>query len=312
MLAIVNVAFPIFGLIFVGFLAYRLGVLGDASSAELNRFVVYLGLPALLFESMAKAGTLQTLNLTYTLAFTAGMAVVFLVTLAIRMRSGVHFKDATINAVAASYPNAGFLGIPLCALTFGQPGIAPAVIATILSACILFAVAIILIEVSHQPDKRIAETVRLVGGRLLKNPILVAPVLGCLVAWSGHPLPQSLQRFFELLGAAAGPCALVSIGLFLASAKLRNLDVKGLGLLVAMKLVVQPGITTLLVFVVFPIPAVWAWSALLLSALPIGNGPFMLAALFDRDAKLMSHAILASTLLSLVTVSLILAWIPAT
>jgi predicted permease len=50
---------------------------------------------------------------------------------------------------------------------------------------------------------------------------------------------------------------------------------------------------------------------LLLSALPIGTGPFMLAKLYDREAAATSRAILLSTLLSLVTISLLVGWFGA-
>jgi predicted permease len=310
MLAIFNVAFPVFGLILVGFVCRRRNILGPNASTELNRFVIYLGLPALLFEAMARLGSLQALNGGYILAFALGMAVVFLLTLWLRLRRGTHFIDATIDALGAAYPNSGFLGIPLCLLTFGDPGIAPAVIGTLMTACLLFAVAIIMIETFRQTEKHLGRTLLNVGGSLLRNPIMVAPVLGCLVAWSGIVLPTGVQQLFQFLGAAAGPCALVSIGLFLAATQSHKADAKALGMLVAMKLLLQPAVTAALAFWVFDLPPLWAWSALLLSALPIGNGPFMLAALFGREADTMSQAILVSTLLSLVSVSLILAWVP--
>jgi malonate transporter len=175
----------------------------------------------------------------------------------------------------------------------------------------LFAVAIIMIETFQQTEKHLGRTLFKVGRSLLRNPIMVAPVLGSLVAYSGIVLPVGVRQLFQFLGAAAGPCALVSIGLFLAAEKSHKADNRTLAMLVAMKLLVQPALTAWLAFHVFAIPAMWAWSALLVSALPIGNGPFMLAALYGREADTMSRAILVSTLLSLLTVSLILALIPA-
>jgi predicted permease len=56
-------------------------------------------------------------------------------------------------------------------------------------------------------------------------------------------------------------------------------------------------------------PPLWAEVALLISALPIGTGPFMLAKLYDREAAVTSRAILISTLLSVVTVSALVAWL---
>lgn len=311
MLAIFNVAFPVFGLIFVGFFCRKRNILGPNASSELNRFVIFLGLPALLFESMSRLASVQALNLGYIAAFALGMAGVFVLTLWIRLRSKAHFVDATIDALGAAYPNSGFLGIPLCLLTFGDKGLPPAVIGTLMTACLLFAVAIIMIESYRQAEKHLGRTLAKVGGSLLRNPIMVAPILGALVAASGWQMPGGLRQLLQFLGAAAGPCALVSIGLFLAASKPQPGDGKTVFLLVVCKLILQPLLTAWLAFWVFDLPAMWAWAALLLSALPIGNGPFMLAELFGREANTMSRSILISTLLSLVTVSIILGLIPA-
>ena len=311
MLAIFNVAFPVFGLIFVGFFCRRRGILGPNASSELNRFVIYLGLPSLLFEAMSRLASVQALNPGYVAAFAVGMAGVFLLTLWVRLRSKAHFIDATIDALGAAYPNSGFLGIPLCLLTFGDRGLPPAIIGTLMTACLLFAVAIIMIESYRQAEKHLGRTLAKVGKSLLRNPIMVAPILGALVSASGWQLPGGLRQLFQFLGAAAGPCALVSIGLFLAASKPQPGDGRVVGLLVLCKLILQPLLTAWMAFWVFDLPPLWAWSALLLSALPIGNGPFMLAELFGREANTMSRSILISTLLSLVTVSVILAFIPA-
>lgn len=311
MLAIFNVAFPVFGLIFVGFFCRKRGILGPNASSELNRFVIYLGLPSLLFEAMSRLASVQALNLGYVAAFAVGMAGVFLLTLWVRLRSRAHFIDATIDALGAAYPNSGFLGIPLCLLTFGDRGLPPAIIGTLMTACLLFAVAIIMIESYRQAEKHLGRTLAKVGKSLLRNPIMVAPILGALVSASGWQLPGGLRQLFQFLGAAAGPCALVSIGLFLAASKPQPGDGRVVGLLVLCKLILQPLLTAWMAFWVFDLPPLWAWSALLLSALPIGNGPFMLAELFGREANTMSRSILISTLLSLVTVSVILAFIPA-
>jgi predicted permease len=305
------VAFPVFGLIFVGFFCRRRGILGPNASSELNRFVIYLGLPSLLFEAMSRLASVQALNLGYVAAFAVGMAGVFLLTLWVRLRSKAHFIDATIDALGAAYPNSGFLGIPLCLLTFGDRGLPPAIIGTLMTACLLFAVAIIMIESYRQAEKHFGRTLAKVGKSLLRNPIMVAPILGALVSASGWQLPGGLRQLFQFLGAAAGPCALVSIGLFLAASKPQPGDGRVVGLLVLCKLILQPVLTAWMAFSVFDLPPLWAWSALLLSALPIGNGPFMLAELFGREANTMSRSILISTLLSLVTVSVILAFIPA-
>ena len=77
---------------------------------------------------------------------------------------------------------------------------------------------------------------------------------------------------------------------------------------VAAKLLLQPALTALLAGPVFRLEPLWAQSAVLIAALPVGTGPFMLARLYDREADVASRATLVSTLLSLLTVSLLLEW----
>lgn len=55
MLSTLIVILPIFALIFSGWLARRIGALGAHATTELNRFVVYLALPALLLDITANA-----------------------------------------------------------------------------------------------------------------------------------------------------------------------------------------------------------------------------------------------------------------
>ena len=80
-------------------------------------------------------------------------------------------------------------------------------------------------------------------------------------------------------------------------------------LLVGLKLVFQPAVTALLAYYAFSMPDVWSRAAVLLSALPIGSGPFTIAKLYGLDAGTTSGAILVSHLASLITVSLLVAWL---
>jgi predicted permease len=146
---------------------------------------------------------------------------------------------------------------------------------------------------------------------LIKNPLLVAPLLG--IAWSASDLnmPSAIERYISLLGEAATPCALVAIGLFLAANPMRGID-QSVVRIVILKIGVQPFITAILVFYVFEMPRMWAQIAILSAALPVGTGPFMIAQIYQRDASASARAILISTICSVVTISILLAWINQT
>ncbi|AEF23514.1 AEC family transporter [Pseudomonas fulva] len=303
MASVLNVILPVFALILAGFACRRLGLLGAAAASEINRMVVWLCLPALLFEAMATVVWDEIWQPGFILAYGIATLGLFALVLLWRLRS-TSLADASVQGLSASYANTGYMGIPLCLLVFGDAGMEPALIACLIVICVLFALAVVCIEVGLQNEKSVLAAVRKVCVALLKNPIVMAPVLGGLWAATAQPLPASLHQFLKLLAAATGPCALIALGLFLAE-KHAGPKQRGSGL-VLIKLVAHPLITWGLAVYVFRLPPMWAHAALLLSALPTGTGPFMLAEFYRRDGAEVSSTILLSTLGSLLTLSLCL------
>lgn len=305
MLTNLSIVLPIFALILAGWIARKTGALGPNATREVNRLVVYLALPALLFDIMANAKVAEIWQPGFVLAFTAGSAIVFAGTLFWRLSKGRHLADASIDALNASYANTGFVGFPLVTAVVGASGMAPTLIAAILTVCVLFAVAIILIEVGLQSETSRRAIFAKTFVSLAKNPLLVAPVLGALVMATGWPLPAPVDTFLKLLGGAAAPCALIALGLFLAGTQAGKTTerLSTASILVGLKLVGQPLATWLVAGPLLGLPQQLTHVCVLLAALPTGTGPFMLAEFYNREASLTGRVVLASTILSIVTLS---------
>jgi len=309
MSSVINVVLPVFALILLGYLCRRSGRMGPTGASELNRFVVWLGLPALLFSVVATSTGEQLWQPGFIAAFAIGCLGVFAFTLAYRLLQKQPLVDASLDALGASYANTGYVGIPLCMLVLGDEALQPAMVASIIVVCVLFAIALACVETGLHAGQGLLRTLGKVSGALVRNPLVIAPMLGALWAAGGVQLPVPLATLLKLLGAAAAPCALVSLGLFLAQPQPAG-RVQGVWPLVGLKLVVQPLITWYLAFQVFELPTLWAYSALLLSALPTGTGPYILAEVYGREGSRVSRVVLYSTLGSLLTLSLILLLLP--
>ena len=305
--SVVTVILPIFALILIGYVCRKTNRLGPHAASEINRFVVWLALPALLFGVTANASWDSLWQPGFVLAFGGSSLAVFILTLLYRRKRGTPPADAQIDGLSAAYANTGYVGIPLCILVFGEGGLEPALIATLLVVCGLFAIAVVGIEVALQGEKSVAAALRKVSLALLKNPLVVSPLLGALWAAGGQPLPEAVAQLLRLLGAATTPCALVSLGLFLAQEQPERGE--GSLPLVAMKLILQPLLAWYIAFQLLELPTLWAHTALLLSALPTGTGPYMLAEYYQRNAARVSRTVLYSTLGSLLTLSLCLYWL---
>lgn len=305
MIAVLDAVVPVFALVLIGYICARRGLLGDAAGDVLNTFVVWLALPSLLFNAMAQISWAEINEPGFFFALLGGMMIVF--GLSFVERRGRALADRSINGLNASYPNTGYMGIPLCLAAFGPESLPPAVVGTLLTTCALFAVSIVLIEIDLQKEPGLWRMAKKVALSLARNPLLAAPAMGLVVSGGGFELPSPVARLTSLLAAAASPCALVTIGLFLARTPGAGAGTL-VARLVAMKLLVQPAITAVLAFYVFSMPLLWAQVALLLSALPTGTGPFMLAKLYDRDTAATSRAILLSTVISVATISALVAF----
>ena len=271
--------------------------------------MVWLGLPALLFKITATSTWAEVWQPGFIAAFSIGCLGVFAFTLLYRVMQKQPLVDASLDALGASYANTGYVGFPLCLLILGEAGLQPALVASLIVVCVLFALALACVEMGLHAGQGIAKTLAKVSRSLSMNPLVLAPLLGGAWAFGGLELPSGPKTLLDLLGAAAAPCALVSLGLFLAQPQPSG-PVRGVWPLVLLKLIVQPALTWYFAAVVFELEPLWVYSALLLSALPTGTGPYMLAEFYGREGSRVSRVVLLSTLGSLVTLSICLYLLP--
>jgi predicted permease len=300
-----NVVFPVFALILIGYVCGRTGKLGDSAAIELNRFVVWLALPAQLFN-FASSSSWQTLwQPGFIAAFFLSCLAVFILVLATSWIRNRDLVAASFSGLSASYSNTGYMGIPLCVLALGQDGLAPAIISTFI-VFVMFAIATVLVEIGIQSHKKTHEITLSVFRSLCTNPLLIAPVAGLVWSSTDLVLYDPLAQVISFLAAAATPCALVSIGLFLMQ-KESAAPQQAWGISFA-KLIIQPLVAWLIAGPLLDLPTLWVSSVVILAALPTGTGPFMLAQYYNADGRMISRVVLLSTLGSLLTLSLFLWW----
>ncbi|EOG7769954.1 AEC family transporter [Vibrio cholerae] len=299
---------PIFALIFSGWLLRYKGWVGDQATTELNKFVVFLALPALLFDIVSTSEWKQLWRPEFISAFLLATAVLFTLTLLFQLNRGRVLADASIDALNSSYANTGFMGFPILLAIVGEESQTYALSATIITVCILFAISIILIECGCNSGKSQRNIAKTVLKKVSSNPIIVAPFIAAIVPIFDLHLPQFLGESLDLLGGAAAPCALVTIGLFLGGGKTKNAKsflTKRTIAFVFTKLIIHPTLVLIVVSSLFSLSDTALLCIVLLSALPTGTGPFMVAEYYRRECTLTSDVILLSTVLSPLTLALL-------
>ena len=260
----------------------------------------------MLFNFSANLSLAEVWDARLVAAYLWGTAFVYgIATLVCHFR-GLSVETAAIEAQCAAIGNVGFLGVPMLTLLLGPEAIGPVMMALAVDLIVFSSLIVILITGSRDGRMSLA-ILRTVGLGLIKNPMIVAITAGLL--WSGLkiPIPAPMSEFLVLLGAAATPGALFAIGASLASKSAERVSVAGW--LSFCKLVLHPLLVAFACFVLFKVDAYQAMVVTSAAALPVAGNVYILAQHYGVAPQRVSAAILVSTAISIVSVSLWIAWL---
>lgn len=302
---------PVFLMIATGYAARKFGIMPEQSGALLTRFVTWIALPVLMFHIAATTDWGTVWDAHFAIASVLGSVVMFIMGMGIGRLRGLPLADMSVDGLNASYSNAAYLGLPLFLLAVGPMSAPYVIIAASLTLMTLFALGVAAIELGHHRDQGVLHALAKAGVGVVRNPVVAVSLAG--VAWwlTGWQLPAVAERFTHLLGGAASPTALVAIGLLLAERPLADaIGNRFVLMLAGAKLIAHPAVTALIAYGVLGMRGLPAFMAVMIAALPTGTGPFMVAGFYARDGKVTSGAILVNTLVSVLTLSVLLALLP--
>ena len=312
MQAILNVAFPIFGVILAGYLAGRWRILGGEATGALNAFVSYFALPVLFFGTLARTPVRAVLDP----ALMAGFGLVVVATfgvgmLSTRLASRGGLAAMSLQGISASWGNVGYMGVPLCLAAFGEAGLPPAMLTVIVTAVVSMVFGVMLIELEVAAGHGPVRTFFRAAFNVARNPLPMSIALGIVVSAIGLPIPTPAEKWLDLLGSAAAPCALFAIGLFLSDKSVKS-GLAEAGLATLIKLLLQPVLAFLILPFFVDLNSVAGRVAMLMAALPTAANAFVLARQFDISVEQNTATVLLSTGFSVVTVSALLVWLRVT
>jgi hypothetical protein len=255
---------------------------------------------------MSSSPIAEVLNVPFIGAYVlASLAVFGLAVAGGRLLFDVGRGEAAIQGLAAVLPNTGYMGIPLAVAVFGREAAVPLVVGLTLDGVLLIPLGILLIESEKGQGESPLRTVLATFPDLVRNPLIVSIFAGLAVSAAGLTPPTPVNNFLDLLGAAAGPCALFALGATLAGRSVAG-GAAEIGYMTALKLFVHPAALLLTAAVIFDVDPLWTSAALLGASLPIAANVFIVARQYDVYVTRASGAVLVSTAVSMATVSTLL------
>lgn len=291
---------PLFLIIFASALIQRARNLGEDWSRVLNDFALDIGLPALIFAALAKTSFSfaeeSGLLIANSLFLIAGFVVAFLLAKLLRLDPAA----SRTLFICLAFGNVAYLGIPTLKQIFGEAVLPTASIIVAVYLFWIFTVGIGYLDYSQHQRK--SGVVGHVLRQLSRNPLLIAVVLGILVASVGIPIPDIVMQAIDMVAASVTPVVLIVIGLFIGKSTIGQWREW-------IPVVLFTGVTLLALPAMFYFGVLAAGfppnqfrASIVEAAMPLAITPFALAEEFNLNKMFIARSIVLSTVLSAVTI----------
>ena len=304
--AVLDLALPFFGLIGLGLVCGRLVPIPEDGLRWLNFFIVYVSLPALFFNLIAATPIGELTNGRFVVATTACTFAAFLLAFGIGLATtrGA-LAEATMQGVAGSYSNIGYMGPGLTLAALGSASAAPTGLIFVADTVLLFSLVPFLMALAATDRLPMRATLRLVVTRIATHPFNIATAVGIFASRFHLTPPVPVTKMLVLLQNAAAPCALFVMGVTVVLRPMTRVTAE-VPILLAIKLIVHPFMVWALLSAIGGFDRVWVFTAVLMASLPPALNVFVMANQFGVYVERASSLILIGTISSVVTVTALL------
>ena len=305
---VVATILPVFGIVLIGFVVARAGVLGEAAIDGISVFVFNIAIPLLLFRTLATAGLPDDIPWSVLLSYYIGAYAVFFIGIAV---AGLFFRkplaEQGVFAGGASHSNTVLLGIPIVFAVLGEVASVPMFLVIGVHNAVLLPLVAVAIGIGQSRSGALLGSLKDTALDLVKNPLVIGLAGGVLYGRFAPPLPGPLDDLTRMLGGAGAPVALFVLGGTLARYRIGGYLGEALAGSV-LKLVVMPFFVWFLATRAFGLPHDWAWTITLLAAMPTGVNVFIFANRYGAATGTAGTTVLVSTILGIPSLSLLI-WI---
>lgn len=303
-----NATIPVFLVIALGYVLQRVHFLNDAFNKTANEFVFRCALPVSLFRSIAGMDFYSEFDLGFCLFCFLGTTVMFL---GIWAAAWLFMKDkgqVGAFAQASARSSAAVLGIALAVNIYGDAGMVPMMIMSVVPFFNVYSVLILSFSPQMDDEGHLLPVARGLGAvkkacvNVAKNPLILGILAGLPFALLRVKVPAMLDSALSSIGATATPIALLVVGAsFSGGEALKRW--KGAAVSSLVKLFLLPGIF-------LPLAAMLGFrnsqmiAILIMTGSPTAVASFVMAKNMHADGVLTANAVLLSTVLSAVSITI--------
>jgi malonate transporter len=297
---IAELILPVFAVIVTGWVVGYTGYLSRQLSDALIHFAYNIAMPALLIVTIAQEPGHSLINWRFLVAFGGGSLLCFaLVFGAMSLRGSRSLASRTMDGMAASMTNTGFVALPVLQAIYGPRAVLPAAIATVFVAVVMFPLAVVLLEVNQRDDHGARTPAMVTVRHVVLNPLVISTLIGMLLSVLGLRMPGPVSAYLNIMADALTPCALFAIGLGLSVDGLRA-NIGQASLLSVVKLVIMPLVVYGLCLSLGLDP-LYTIAAVICAAVPTAKTVYILAGEYHCEEMMVASTVSLTTLISVIS-----------
>ena len=294
-----DIIFVIIFLILLGWGLKNLGLLSEKDKVSLNNIVIYVGIPALIFNSMLQNVRAEELGSYFKL--TAFIVLISLIGTALSFVVGKYFLKLKPTSLAAfvlvcACGNTAFMGFPIVTGFYGTDGFTRAIFCDVATLMILVPLATYLgAKISGQKTNMFKQ--------ILKFPPVFSWILALVLILFGvnmEIMPSFFSAVLELLSGIVVPLIMISLGISLSPKYLKIALIPAAAVTV-IQLVIAP-LAGVLALPLFQFAELDKKVAVMEAGMPPAMTPIVFAEIYGFDTKLISAATFLATAVSLATI----------
>jgi len=301
--ALVEIILPVFLVMSLGYGAVLTGAFPAQSVALLMKFSQNFAIPLLLFRAISTLDLSHGFNPALLGSYYTGSVSVFVLgLLGARFIFSRPWTDSVAIGFSALFANSVLLGLPIMELAFGAQSLAPNYAIVSIHAPFCYFLGIATMEAVKGGKQGLRATIAAIVRAMFKNALMLAILAGFVANLSGLTLPGPVASAFDLMIRAALPTALFALGGILYQYRPEG-DMREVLMICVLSLFVHPAIAFVLTTQVFALDISLVRSAVLTASMAPGVNSFIFASMFGVGQRVAASAVLAGTLLSILSVT---------
>lgn len=281
---VIGILFPVLALVLVGF---SVGRWLKPDFRPINRINMDTFTPALVFSSLISM-PLDTEQIPLLSASLIAVLLPGLLMFPICRLTGLNFKAW---APPHMFRNSGNLAIPLFTYTFGDSALSSAVLLFVVSACVHISLGLALLSEGN-PLKQI-----------IRMPVFLAASSALTLNLTGIGVWAPLYEATKLLGQAAVPVMLLSLGAQMCHIRLSGLRI---GILCTVQSLLTGAIAFSVIYFFIPLPTLQLQMMVLFTMLPPAVMNYLFAERFSIEPAKVASMVLCGNFFSIFTLPLLL------